>query len=259
MVDVQVNREKARPVEVTLHGHPHKYEIAWRTTDDGPVITDLRISSGKDAIPITTNSLRRLVVERLASAAQTYDTDQAASIGEFVKNDLEAALTDVMSSPDPAVRVAGYMEWLSKDSEGDEFQEALVAELRSLEFRDLSAYVDRLWADRGRSFVVSPAMVAGLNAEVEAERSKRKQRGGRPKDPRYSYDFLEKVARWALEGKDKLSVHQHVRERAIASGINEYDARPGHVRYWIGLCKEAGLLAPDALRKPRQRRPRKGG
>jgi len=58
----------ARPFHIECHDHAHSYEVAWRDTPDGPVVTDLRVTS-PDGTPITVSSLRRIDPDRLARAA----------------------------------------------------------------------------------------------------------------------------------------------------------------------------------------------
>lgn len=67
-----------RPVKITLHEHAHRYEIAWQATPTGPVVTDLRITPSGAPVPITTASLRRINMDRLARTAAMHDTPEAA-------------------------------------------------------------------------------------------------------------------------------------------------------------------------------------
>lgn len=78
VVGVEVVPGDDRPVKITLHGHAHRYEIAWQATPSGPIVTDLRIVPTEEAEPITTNSVRRINVERLARTAAMHDTLEAA-------------------------------------------------------------------------------------------------------------------------------------------------------------------------------------
>ncbi|HUO39096.1 MAG TPA: hypothetical protein VMU34_15240 [Mycobacterium sp.] len=238
---------------ITVHDHAHSYELAWRPTDDGPVITDLRVMSDH-GVPITSDSLRRINTARLANAAQVYDTDIAADLGRILGDDAETYLADVMCDPDPAKRVAGVLAWL--ENSGDEFAAEVAAELRrsakAQDLSDLAEGFDAWWARRGQSFVISPGVVADAFAAEATKRGivpPRKRRGGRPRE--YSTEFLMKVAKWAREGVIKGSVYEYVAQRAVDSGEkSRYDAMPGAVRWWIKRCKEAGLLGAEELRKP---------
>jgi hypothetical protein len=86
-------KDEDRPVWVSVHDHAHTYEIAWRDTADGPVITDLRVRSD-DGTPITSDTLRRINTDTLLKAAQRYDTSRAAEAGRDLRATFDAALGD---------------------------------------------------------------------------------------------------------------------------------------------------------------------
>lgn len=92
---VEVNADAERPVAITCHDHAHTYEIAWHDTAEGPVITDLRVTS-PDGVPITSNSLRRINTDRLARTAAMRDTAGAAGAARALREaiDTAAATTD---------------------------------------------------------------------------------------------------------------------------------------------------------------------
>ena len=77
------------------------------------------------------------------------------------------------------------------------------------------------------------------------------RRGRKPLDHR----FLEKVARWVRQGKDinAPNIYEHVAKCAVVDGEREYQVSNAMVKKWIRRCKDAGLLAPDALRQRRTR------
>ncbi|WP_374025596.1 hypothetical protein [Mycobacterium sp. HNNTM2301] len=90
VVGVEVRADGERPVTITCHGHAHSYEIAWRDTADGPVITDLRVTS-PEAVPITADSLRRINTDRLARTAAMYDTADTADVARALRQRIDAA------------------------------------------------------------------------------------------------------------------------------------------------------------------------
>jgi len=72
-------------------------------------------------------------------------------------------------------------------------------------------------------------------------------RGGRPK---LSREFLAQVADWAREGRERnAAVYPYVADRAAAQLGR--DVADETVKGWIRRAREAGLLAPGDLRKPR--------
>lgn len=90
VVGIEVRADAERPVTITCHEHAHTYEIAWRTTEDGPVITDLRVTS-PDGVPITTDSLKRINTDRLARTAAMHDTADAADAARELRRNIDAA------------------------------------------------------------------------------------------------------------------------------------------------------------------------
>lgn len=90
MVGVEVRAEGERPVSITCHDHAHIYEIAWRSTEAGPVITDLRVTS-PDGAPITTDSLKRINTERLARTAAMHDTAEASERARQLRQTMDTA------------------------------------------------------------------------------------------------------------------------------------------------------------------------
>jgi hypothetical protein len=90
VVGVEVGADAERPVKITCHDHAHTYEIAWRDTADGPVITDLRVSS-VDGVPITSDTLKRINTNRLARTAAMRDTADAADAARRLRQTLDAA------------------------------------------------------------------------------------------------------------------------------------------------------------------------
>ncbi|WP_374157433.1 hypothetical protein ACEWX3_19820 [Mycobacterium sp. G7A2] len=90
VVGVEVDADAERPVTITCHDHAHTYEIAWRDTADGPVITDLRVTS-VDSVPITSDTLRRINTDRLARVAAMRDTAEAADAARKLRRTLDAA------------------------------------------------------------------------------------------------------------------------------------------------------------------------
>lgn len=72
-------------------------------------------------------------------------------------------------------------------------------------------------------------------------------RGGRPK---LSREFLAQVADWAREGRERnATVYPYVADRATAHLGR--DVADETVKGWIRRARDAGLLAPGDLRKPR--------
>jgi hypothetical protein len=203
-----------RPVYIECHGHAHTYEVAWRDTSAGPVVTDLRVTSN-DGAPITSASLRRINPDRLArtAAARADEVAFVNSSAERMRVDLEAKF-------------------------GAEL------EARGLHASDLIGDV--------RSYEEPGHFIHG-----------RKRRMGRPKLTR---EELERIATWAREAAqeaadDGKAIYPKIAKLAVDSGWRGYTSKhpPTNeaVKGWIRRCKDAGLLAPDAIRKPRT--PREDG
>jgi hypothetical protein len=264
VVNVVVNRDNERPVNVTCRDHAHRYEFAWRATDHGPVISDLRVTSS-DGTPITSDSLRRINTVRLAHTAQAYDTDYAAAAGNAL-GAFADPLADLMSDPDGTKRVAGVLAWM--ESSGDEFSAEVAAAMRAgsneADLSDLVDRVDEWWANRNHSFIpqffVDPEVVNKHAAEaMAAHAAKRgiavppKRRGGRPPLTR---KFLAQVADWAREAsRAETPYYEYIRRR-----VDERDSwKPSDetIKMWIKRCKDPNdLLGTDALGKDELRRSR---
>lgn len=257
MVQVSSRRSDERPVQIRCRDHAHYYEFAWRDTDDGPVITDLRVTSD-DGSPITMDSLRRINTVRLAHAAQIHDTDAAAEVGRVLGNAAEIALTDVMSNPDPAVRVAGALAYIERDDSG--FGAEVAADMRrqaqAPDLSDLAAMIDGWYAARGQSFIIHSDTLNNAMIAAAVERglaTPRKRRGGRPPLTR---EFLAQVAQWARQA----SRMQEPYYSYIADRVNERDGwEPSRetIKVWIKRCKDPNdVLGADALGNEELRRPR---
>ncbi len=113
VVDITVHPEADRPVRIECHDHAHYYEFAWRETEDGPVITDLRITS-ETGIPITKRTLARINADRLAVNAQSADTPEAAERGRALREVLESVAEQSGLPPE-------MFEWAEsmRDPDGD--------------------------------------------------------------------------------------------------------------------------------------------
>lgn len=90
VVGVEVRDTAERPVTITCHDHAHTYEIAWRDTGDGPIITDLRVTSHA-GVPITSDSLKRIRTDRLARTAAIHDTAAASTAARHLRAAFEKA------------------------------------------------------------------------------------------------------------------------------------------------------------------------
>ncbi|MGK8487586.1 hypothetical protein [Nocardia asiatica] len=63
-----------------LEGHPFVYRVRVADTDDGPQVVGLEIRSPEgDAVPITSNDLRRIPLDRLAHAVAALRSGEAMS------------------------------------------------------------------------------------------------------------------------------------------------------------------------------------
>ncbi|MFD6221251.1 hypothetical protein [Nocardia asteroides] len=67
-----------RPMHVLLWGRPFAYEFAWESVDGVPRVVDLRVLSLLPGVPVTQQDLRRIPLQRLASAGA-----MAMAGGEF--------------------------------------------------------------------------------------------------------------------------------------------------------------------------------
>lgn len=90
VVGVEVDADAERPVTIACHDHAHTYEVAWRETADGPMITDLRVTS-PEGVPITSDSLKRINTDRLARTAAMHGTAQSADAAKKLRQTLDAA------------------------------------------------------------------------------------------------------------------------------------------------------------------------
>ncbi|TDO16927.1 hypothetical protein EV580_0091 [Mycobacterium sp. BK086] len=239
---------------MTCHGHDHRYEFAWSDTDNGPVITDLRVISDAGT-PITSRSLKRINAEVLARSAKRHDTDEAAETGRVMGLAAEIDLADVMSNPDPAARVAGVLAYFESDDSGfgADFADALRRESKSPNFSDLAERFDDWYGNRGESFVLTESVMRRASAKMLDDAIERlagapvKRRGGRPALTRA---FLVKVANWARTAKDEnRAVRQYVLDKANEGHPKPLWTSTDTAKKWIERCKEEGLLGDEELRK----------
>lgn len=246
MVYVSIQPGAQRPVRITCRGHVHHYELAWRDTDDGPVITDLRVKSD-DGAPITSDSLRRINTVRLAHAAQLYDTPQAAERGRRLRKTVDDATADLRN--DPAAMIAETCAELA--SVDDPAAAAFARQLRALDPAQAAAWV----ATAGEGLQTMRLTEANLRdwaAKAGLSRGG-KRRGGRPPLTR---EFLAQVADWAREAARMETPYYSY----IAEQVNEHydwEPRPETIKVWIKRCKDPNdLLGGDALGRDELRRPR---
>jgi transposase len=244
VVDVQVWTDEPRPVWITVSDHAHTYEVAWRDTDDGPVITDLRVHS-EDGAPITSDTLRRINTDTLARTARRYATARAAENGRKLREAVEIATAQAAN--DPAEMVAGAIAWCEEQGLEDAARELrrVAAEvgpaaLVASGFGGVEAF---RWTEGVIDAMVRTAP-RGIRLAVPNRR-----RGGRPKT--ITEDFLALVAEWAREGRDRNErpLYPFIAERAAAH--LGHPVQNDTVKGWVRRAKDAGLLAPDELRKPR--------
>lgn len=233
MVAVSVWAKEPRPVWVTVHDHAHTYEVAWRDTDNGPVITDLRVHSA-DGTPITSDTLRRINTDTLARTARRYNTAQAAEAGRELRDVLE----DVTADRDPATMVADGIAWYEQQGLHD----------AAHEFRRIAAEV-------GPAELVASGY-EGLEAFrwTEGMMAKPARQGGRPRLKRQE---LARVADWARDAHDRniRPIYPYIAQRAVESGWRDYVASVETVKGWVRRARDAGLLAPGDLGRPSRARP----
>jgi len=239
VVGVEVDPAQERPVTIRLFDHRYRYELAWTSTAGGPVVTDLRISSD-DGTPITSNSVKRIPVERLAKTAALHDTPESAKLGR----DLRAAFETVVDSySDLETLVAEACEWL--ESTGDADAADAARHLRSAALTDAAGLVaDTLENVEKRRF--TEGVVRAL-----AKRRSTQNKGGRPTE--WTPEFLMQIAQWAREAAPHGgSVYERVRSRA--SNQLGYDVSVHQVKWWVKQCKESDppLLGRNELRQPRK-------
>jgi hypothetical protein len=247
VVNVQVHRsdEDARPVHVTLFGHDHRYELAWMDTDAGPVVTDLRITSD-DGVPITSKSVGRINVERLAQAAALHDTSAAARNARALRAALQAV---VGNYADPEAAVSDACAWL--DSTGDPAADDAATALRRASTEHGAAVViaDALNNIERHRFTEGVIRALADRRPGGASDTTGTNVGGRP--PTWTPDFLALVAEWARDREFGGNLYERVAERA-QDHLGE-QITPNQVKHWIKQAKRANLLRPDELRQPRRR------
>lgn len=242
VVGVEVTPTDPRPVRITLFDHPHRYEVAWAQTDDGPVITDLRITSN-DGTAITSNSVRRINVERLAKTAARHHTPQAAQRARDLRAVFETA---VSRYPDPEAAVADACDWL--DSTGDPDLADVARQLRSAAADGAATVLaDALDGTERRRFTDDV-----IRALVRRSQRASPPKLGRPTE--WTPEHLALVAQWSRDAMTQGgSVYERVADRATDELGHLVSAH--QVKWWITQCKQAGLLGRDELRRPRTRAP----
>jgi hypothetical protein len=245
VIDVKVWAHEPRPVWITVNDHAHTYEVAWRDTDDGPVITDLRVHSD-DGAPITANSLRRINTDTLARTARRYATAQAAEAGRELRNGLEEVLAD----QDPAEMVAGATAWLEEQGLHDEARALRRSAAKVGPAALVASGFEGVEAFRWTEDLID-AMVRHALPGVRPHDPKRR-RGGRPKT--ITHDFLTQIAELAREARDRNErpMYPFIAQRALDTGLTKFAASDDTVKGWVRRAKDAGVLAPDGLRKPRR-------
>lgn len=243
VVSVEVDAGRDRPVTITCHDHPHRYEFAWAATDQGPVIIDLRVVSD-DATPITSVSLRRINVERLAKTAALTDTPEQAEMARSLRDAFATALDDA----DPAAVVDAWADDL--DSQGLDAQAAALRRAAAERgptgvIADTLAGWETFRATR-EMFIesaarVSPAAVARIRAKARG--------GGAGRAPR---EFYRDVATWARQAHaGGLPVYEYVREQATQWG--RVNPVTDTIRRWIRRAEIEGFLTPGEIRAPKSK------
>lgn len=190
VVRVSVHEGAERPVHIECHEHAHTYDVAWRDAPDGPVVTDLRVTSN-DGTPITFATLRRINTDRLARTAAKR-RDELSFVGS-VADEMRAGLA--ARGIEPA-------------------EDGHVFELSS-------------WEEQGPLLFPKPA------------------RRGRPTE--ITQEFLAQVAAWAREAAaEGHAIYPYIAEKAGSGRTADT------VKGWVRRAKDAGLLRPDELRRPRR-------
>ena len=232
---MRVDPDADRPVTITVSGHTHRYEFAWRATPTGPIITDLRVTSD-DGTPITSDTLRKINTGRLAASAARADTPAAATLGADLRRHTQAAITGLGGDDDPAAVVAAACEWL--ESLHDPAATEAARELRALD---------------------PEAAVAAAPGDVEAFRFShttlptppgRTVKAGRP---RLTHTRLLEVAEWARTARAHgENVYQYIAVAAARADDLDHPYSDESAKKWVKRAKAAGLLGPDELgRRPR--------
>lgn len=232
---------------ITCHDHAHRYEFSWETTDNGPVITDLRVTS-TDGTPISSATLRRINIERLASAAQLFDTPEQAATALRLQRTFQdlANITD----PEEAMHCAAD-EWESWGfvDEANELRRA-VAERGAAAVRGDSiskwghfrGASDEAWMAAAESD--SPEMMARVREQARGAR-----RGRAPRE------FYRDVADWARDARTQgWPVYAHVADQSARWG--RIDPSTDTIRRWIRRAEDEGFLSPGEIRE-RKSEPRK--
>ena len=245
VVGVSVEEGDARPVHISCRDHAHTYEIAWESPDDGPVITDLRVTSN-DGAPITSDSLRRINAERLAQAAQIYDTPASAETFRSLSDAVNEMTADLRN--DPAAIIAAACKGLDDldDPEAAEF----ARRLRALNPSEAADWV----ATAGKG--LESMRITTANVRDAYVRAGFGHRGGRPP---LSREFLARVRDWAREGvKLQPSYYEYIADRV--EDHYEWRPQPDTIKKWIQRCKDPNdLLGTEGLGKdePRPSRSRR--
>lgn len=240
---VEVVPANARPVKITLFDHDHQYEVGWTHTENGPVVTDLRITS-ENGTPITSNSVKRIPVERLAKTAALHNTREAATQGRDLREAFKSVV-DHYNNPDALVAEA--CNWL--ESTGDPAASDAARQLRDAAAGDAAALVAHA-LDSVEQFRFTEGVVRALERRLSPPAS---SRGGRPTE--WTPEFLARVAQWARDAAPQGgSVYERVRSR-VSEELG-YDVSIHQVKWWIKQCKQLQppLLSADDLRRPRKRR-----
>lgn len=238
---VSVDRTAERPVTITVSGHAHRYEFAWRATPEGPIITDLRVISD-DEIPITSDTLRKINTGRLAASAARADTARAAEVGRELRQISEAAIASL--GDDPAAVVEAACEWLESLDDPSAAQMAL--ELRAI---DPSEALAAAGAGVEAARIVPELLAATQAAEP-----------GKAGRPRLSLERLREVAEWARTARDHgENVYQYIAFEATRADNLRHPYSDQAAKKWVQRAKAEGLLGPDELgRKPRNDNTSKG-
>jgi hypothetical protein len=244
-VGVSVTAGAERPVRVECHDHVHHYEFAWTATDDGPVITDLRITS-LDNSPITTDSLKRIRVERLAQTAALADTPEQAESARKLREALEAAMRNI--DPDEAVAAqAAELKSEGRDGEANEY-------LRDVAERGAAAVIAEItenlagWDSHRTTNEATFAVWERISPETMArvrEKARGQRRGRAPRE------FYRDVATWARDGRARGLVYAHVAEQAATWG--RIEPSRDTIRRWIRRAEAEGFLTPGEIRAPHKK------
>lgn len=233
-----VDITKERPVTIECHDHSHYYEFAWSTTDFGPVITDLRITS-RDGLPITRDSLKRIPTERLAATAQLVDTREQAEAARRLRHMFEAATRNI----DPDQQVANFaadLESRGLVSEADAVRrdaaERGAADVVKENIANWDTYRTTMEIQLAAAERIDPATMAQVREQVRGTR-----RGRMP------VAFYRDVAKWARKARtEHLAVYAHIQEQSTSWGHSSPSRDT--VRRWIRRAEAEGFLTPGEIR-----------